>query len=224
VRQATEFDQSKYRNSINFKRVRENAAEFKTIAVTAKMLRKQVNAMVKRVKDPQQSIRLSALLRSILKSDNSQPRGMRTIIDGDLTLMKGFEFSAPGVLSNSYLGKYETNIDRASGTLSMTIPEFVAEKLVQKAEGATHFQFHAAAVEYDFTSEKAVVNLVSSEKYTIENIVIPQIDLRPQVTAGSNKPLLLLFGIDYHIKEHDSFYELMTKTSNAVVVADVSVK
>jgi hypothetical protein len=224
VRKAREFDINKFRNDIAFKRVRENISEFRTVATAAKFLRAQLDVMVKKVKDPSQNQRIRNALRRVLKSDTSHPRGMRTVADGDLNLLKGFELSAPGTLKQSYWGSFSTEINRQTGILTVTIPEIVPEKFIQLAAGSTHFQFHCAAFEWDYASDQPVYAVASSDKRVVNNEPVQPILLKAEITPNSTKPLLLLFGIDFHQFENNAFYEMMNRANNGVILADLSVQ
>jgi hypothetical protein len=222
VKQKRNFDKARLQKDPSYKRLREHMSEFAATAKGSKLLRGAINSLVNRVSDKDQQTRLSTLLLRIAKSDKLNPRGSRNIMDGDLNMLKGFEFSKTGTVSTTYFGLYQTMIDRASGKMVVTIPEFTPERVVHPAPESTHFQFHAAALSINFDTGKFEYNLVSSERIKWNNDRINAISLEPNVQANATDPVMLLFGIEFWNETNGAFYELMNRAYNGVVVADVS--
>ncbi len=222
VRRKTSVNKERMANDPAFARTREHMAEFVTVAKAGKILRDALNKLTSRVSDKTMGKRLASALFSIAKADRLNKRGRRNLMDGDITQLKGFEFSSTGSVATTYIGGYTPSIDRASGKLSIAFPAFVPEEAVYAPAEATHFQLHAAGLEINFDTGAVVYNLSSTPR--IERSITPVTPgtLEASVTPNSTNPLLLFFAIEFWMESNGDFYQLNNKVYNGVVVADVS--
>ena len=99
-----------------FARTRENMAEFGRAGAGGKLIRQAINPLLKDAKDTRAVSRLLKVMSQVIKSDRVNKRGQRTVADGDMTLLKGFEFNANAVLSTTLYVAPATVVDRATGT------------------------------------------------------------------------------------------------------------
>ena len=222
ARQKTSIDKERFQTDPAFARTREAMAEFTTAAKGGKLLRHALNALVTRISDDAMSVRLNGALIKVIKRDKVNGRGLRNINDGDLSMLKGFEFSVTGVVSTTFTGIYGAVIDRASGQMTISINDLVPNKHIYAPREATHFQLHAASVDMDFKTGKFDYDQASTARLPLNNNPLAAMTLQPTAPANSVNPLLLFFGIEFWMETNGTWYELNSKVYNGVVVAEVS--
>src|SRR5690554_4889931 len=142
-----------------FQRTRENGMEFGNAGSSGKLLRNALRVVAQKVKDSRMTSRLTREMLKVVKSDTRSIRGERNILEGDLVLLKGFEFNEAGKLGTSLFIPFEVKVDRAGGLLDILIPDFVPGDSIALPQGATHFRFISAAAEIDFETESFNVDV-----------------------------------------------------------------
>ena len=112
------------KNDPTFQRTRENGKEFGRAGKAGKLLRTSLRQYLQKAADSRMVSRLTRDLVKVVKSDQTNERGERTAMDGDLTLLKGFEFNVEGKLGSTFYTSYEVNVDRTTGELIVSVPSF----------------------------------------------------------------------------------------------------
>src|SRR5690606_17178451 len=72
-----------------FQRTRENGAEFGRAGDGGKLIRKAIRLLLQNAKDKRVTSRLTQSLMKVIKTDTTNERGLRTIPDGDMSLLDG---------------------------------------------------------------------------------------------------------------------------------------
>src|SRR5690606_33266480 len=83
-------------NDPAFQRTRENGAEFGRAGRGGKLIRNAIRVLLRNAKDKRVTSRLTTQLLAIVKTDTVNQRGERTIVDGSMELLNGFEFNQNG--------------------------------------------------------------------------------------------------------------------------------
>jgi hypothetical protein len=222
VRRKGTLDRDRLLNDPRFERTRETMKEFKKAAQASKFLRISIGELMSRVSDKSVNNRLSAAFKTIIRSDLLNERGERTVSNGDISLLKGFELGGAPI-TTTFFGKTSPNIDRASGKLSVTIDPYVPKSVLFMPADATHYQFHVAGVEIDFTAMESTYRITSGQKLERTNTLLPETVLEVQLTPNSVKPLILFFIIDFWLQEPNGmFYPLKNNVYNGMTIVDVS--
>src|SRR4051812_46828536 len=113
-----------------FRRTRENNAEFGAGGRAGKVLRTAFQSLVQSTADKRMVSRLTREMIRVLKADTKNQRGKRKVIDGEATLLEGFEFNDQGKLTATFSPTYTSEINRVTGEMKISIPGFIPEKLV----------------------------------------------------------------------------------------------
>ena len=92
-------DKSRIQNDPAFQRTRENGSEFGRAGKGGKILRTAIRLLLQNAKDKRVVSRLTKTLVAVTKTDTTNERGLRTLQDGDLGLLLGFEFNLNGKIS-----------------------------------------------------------------------------------------------------------------------------
>ena len=208
-------------NDPAFQRTRENGAEFGAAGKAGKTLRKAIRGLLQNASDSRMVSRLTQEMVKVLQADATNPRGQRNVIDGEAEMLEGFEFNKNGKLGSTFFAPYTGTIDRVTGALTVDIPAFVPQNLIDAAGGSTHYKIVSAGAEVDFENEKFVVD-------TKETAILPWdanptavINLANAVTANSTHPLFLALGICFYQEVNGQMYPLKNGAFNALALVKV---
>lgn len=221
VREKGGIDKKRMANDPAFKRTRENGNEFGTAGKHGKFLRNAFRVMMSNTADKRVVSRLVKELMVIIKTDTINARGQRTPLAGDLNLLRGFEFNSNGLLSNSLYVSYSATIDRATGTVSIEIPELVPAQMISAPAGTTHFKIVAGASEVDFTMGNSLTAMESSAEIAWNETVMPALTLTTNVTAASTMPIMQLLGVEFYQELNGTFYMLNNGSFNALALVNL---
>lgn len=215
-------DANRIRTDPAFARTRENGAEFGRAGKASKVLRSALRAYLGTARDSTMSNRLTHLLSRIIRTDFTSARGERTVVNGDVTLLKGFEFNDASKLAFTLSVPHVATLDRASGNASAAWPAFVPGNMVASPEGATHCKLVMIAAAVDFANGDTTV--VSAESNLIP--VGPQEEAAQTLTAalpaGTTVPLFLVLGIQFTQLVNGGQYPLRNGAFNALTIVEVN--
>lgn len=205
-----------------YERTRENGAEFSRAGKASKLLRASLRGLLFNTADSRMIARLVKTMNKVIKADSTSARGLRNVIDGEVTLLLNFEFNVNGQLNSSFYAPYESTIDRVAGSLTARVPSFVPVNMVAAPNGATHLRIVSAGVEIDFEKEVYVVQTSASPMIPWSNDPTAEINLVNAVTPASTKPLFLALGIEFYQVINGTQYALKSGAFNALSLVSVS--
>lgn len=214
-------DANRIASDPEFARTRENMAEFGRAATASKVLRRALKDVMKQVKDRTRANRMTSAMTEVLKADSTNDRGERNVIDGEAELLSGFEFN-----QNSPLGKMFSNftaeINRVTGSMTVTIPSFIPRTEVDAPEGATHVKLVSAGAEVNFEKGEHVRQLSDSGPIPLDMNATAAMTLVNTVTPNSTHPLFLVVGILFLQEVNGKMYPLKSGSFNSMSIVKVS--
>ena len=216
-------DANRIANDPAFQRTRENGAEFGRAGKAGKLLRTALRSLIQNISDSRMIARLTKEMMKAVKADDSNPRGARNVIDGDLVVIKGFEFNSNSKLGTTLFAPYSFQVNRSAGTLSINLPAFVPLNQIAAPGGTTHFKITSAGAEIDFANEVQITNMNSTGTLPWDPNITTVIDLVNNVTPNSTHALFLLLGIEFYQEVNGNMYPLKNGTFNALAIIEVSV-
>jgi hypothetical protein len=205
-----------------FQRTRENGLEFGAAGKAGKLLRNAVRSLLQNASDSKMVSRLTRQMIKVIQADEVSPRGLRNVLDGKVELLEGFEFNLTGKLNTTVYVPYTCLIDRVTGSLTVTIPQFIPANMVAAPSGVTHFRINSAGLEIDFETGKYIADIISTEELPWDNENTAQILNAHAVTPDSTKPLFILLGIEFYQHVNGAMYPLKNGAFNALAVIKVS--
>ncbi|SFD83445.1 hypothetical protein SAMN05518672_103424 [Chitinophaga sp. CF118] len=221
ARQKTSFNASRFAKHPSYERVRENGREFGRAGKTGKVIRSAFSNLLAQVADGRMISRLVKAVFYAQKADTTSDRGERSIITGDATVLEKFDFNVRSPLGAVLLAQFTTEVNRATGTLTITIPAFTPLKTINAPDGATHFKLHSAAAAIDFVSETYVTAGNSSAAIAYGSQEEAAVTLRQNLPANSDDPLFLVLGIEFYQQFNGTLYPLNSGNFNALTVVKV---
>ena len=216
-------DASRIKNDPAFQRTRENGSEFGRAGKGGKVLRNAIRLLLQNAKDKRVVSRLTTDLLKVVKTDGSNDRGERTIENGDLTLIKGFEFNTKGKLGSTLFTDYNSSFDRVMGEANVTIAPFSPKVRIAAPAGTTHYKVVMGVAELNFETEASVFESDETAILPYDNQDTAAIDLIAAVTADSILPVFQVLGIEFYQEVNGSMYPLKNGTFNALSLIDATV-
>ena len=209
-------------NDPAFQRTRENGAEFGRAGKAGKTLRTALSALLQNTADSRMVSRLTQKMMEVIKLDETNPRGLRNVIDGEAELLEGFEFNISGKLGTTLYAPFTAVINRVAGTLTVGLVAFIPQNMIAAPAGATHFKIISAGAEVDFENESFVSETNESGVLPWDNNATAVINLANAVTANSTHPLFLALGIEFYQEVNTQMYPLKNGAFNALSLVKVS--
>jgi len=209
------------KNDPAFARTRENGAEFGRAGKATKLLRTALRTLVMNVSDNRITSRLTQQMMRVIQADATNARGLRNVVDGEATLLKGFEFNQNARLDKTFFAPYTALIDRGSGQASISLPEYNPLQMVAAPPGSTHYRMVAGAAEVDFGAGSHVFNQSQGADIPVTDSLAPALVLTPGVTPGSTAVIFLVFGIEFYQEVNGVQYALRNGAYNALTIVEV---
>lgn len=206
-------DKKRIQNDPAFQRTRENGSEFGRAGKGGKVLR---NAKDKRVVS-----RLTKDLVAITKTDTINDRGLRTLQDGNLSLLENFEFNLNGKLGATLFATYSKAFDRVSGEATLSIAAFSPTIRIAAPSGTTHFKVVMGAAELDFENETSVFESDETAISPYDAANTAPIAMTATITANSVLPVVQVLGIEFYQEVNGQIYPLKNGAYNALSVVIV---
>lgn len=209
------------KNDAAYQRTRENMNEFGRAGAAGKLLRMAFRSLISNSADNRMVSRLTKEMVKVLKADSTSIRGQRNVLDGELELLQGFEFNQSGKLSSTLFMAYVATIDRATGTLQVTIPAFSPSADITSPAGTTHAMLVSAGASINFVEETFQVVGTQSAEIAIAPGPAATFNLVNQLPAGLADPLFLILGIEFYQKVNGVNYPLNNGQYNALSLVKV---
>ncbi len=209
-----------------FARTRENAAEFGRASRAGKLLRVAIAPYQQRLCDHTLMHRLTGILTRILKTDTVNPRGKRSFVEGDLSLLEGFECNAAAPLQRILGVPFNSQFSAATGQYSIGLRGFVPREVLRVPQGATHYKLSAAGVGVNFGAQVYITSVSHTEVLRLDAVAAP-VRLKG-VLAGEEAAdcsrstfghIVLLLGIQFFQRVSGVDYVLEDGSALAVVKA-----
>ncbi|WP_055435792.1 hypothetical protein [Lacinutrix algicola] len=214
-------DKNRIANDPAFQRTRENGSEFGRAGKGGKVIRNAIRVLLQNAKDKRVVSRLTKSLVAVTKTDGVNERGLRTIEDGDMNTLLGFEFNANGKLGATLFTPYVTTYDRATGDVDVDVVAFAPTVRIAAPGGTTHYKLVMGAAELDFVNEASVFESAETAILPYDSANTAAINLAVTLTAASVLPVIQVVGIEFYQAVNGQMYPLKNGAFNALSVAKV---
>ncbi|WP_134092083.1 hypothetical protein [Olivibacter sp. XZL3] len=224
ARQVTGVSADRIANDPKFQRTRENNAEFATGGAAAKRLRQAFRPLILLTYDTKMPSRLFSRMMRVLRADTVNARGERKVLAENLSPLRQFNFNIAAELSNTLFARQEVTIDRATGTVNLTLETLQPAAAVAAPQGATHFQLNYGASAVDFDSEEMTeIATGQSESFSLKEQLINSQTLSLNIGNADELPVFVLFGITFYQEVNTVLYPLNNGAYNAISIIQIDV-
>lgn len=214
-------DKNRIQNDPAFQRTRENGSEFGRAGKGGKVLRNAIRVLLQNAKDKRVVSRLTKDLVAIVKTDTTNERGLRTIQNGNLSLLERFEFNLNGKLGATLFAVFTNAFDRVSGDATLNIAAFSPTLRIAAPAGTTHFKVVMGATELDFENETSTFENDATAILPYAAADTAPIALTSNITANSTLPVLQVLGIEFYQEVNGQMYALKNGAYNALAVITI---
>ncbi|GGK48206.1 MULTISPECIES: hypothetical protein [Flavobacteriaceae] len=214
-------DASRIANDPAFQRTRENGSEFGAAGKGGKIVRNAIRILLQNAKDKRVVSRLTTDLLKVVKTDSVNDRGSRTIQDGNMSLIQGFEFNTNGKLGSTLFTPSLNAFDRVSGEATVSIAAFVPTVRIAAPNGTTHFKVVTGVAELDFDAETSTFENDETSILPYDSATTAAIDLSATITANSVLPVIQILGIEFYQEVNGAMYPLKNGSYNALSIVKV---
>ena len=215
------IDRNKLLNDPAFQRTRENGAEFGRAGHGGKLLRNAIRQLMINAKDRRVVSRLMTVLLAIIKTDPINPRGQRTIPNGNLQNLQGFDFNIDAPLTTAVYLDYTMDFDRVLGVATLNFEAFSPTIGIAAPSGTTHFKLNLGAAAVDFDLEEAVFAAADTGilPYTQPEVAANVLTalLKPNLVL----PVFQLLGVEFYQEVNGEFYPLKNGAKNALAIVKI---
>ncbi len=182
-----------------FKITRLNGLEFGAAGKAGKLFRSAFLPEISKAADNRIIGRVAQSMVKVLQTDAIHGKGERTVSNGNLLLLEGFQFNKNIVLNTVLKEPFIVTVDRPTGQLTVAFPSFVPDAKVSAPTGTTHYRIMTAAAEIDFVTGATVINRQVTANLPWDDNPAAALSLQQQVTPNSTHPLFLVLGIEFMI-------------------------
>lgn len=200
-----------------FERTRENMSEFSRAATAGCLFRKAFFLSTKVIKDGGMYLRLNKLMRRIMDTDHINERGHRKVTNGDIKMLKGFNFNEVSNLDSILSVAPQTNF--MEDQVSITLGHLLPESQIDSPKGASHARFFAVCGLIDFDNTESKEILTYSDYLSLKD-EIEELVLKLDITGYEAFHKFIGFGIEFAEKVNDHFYHLKDKSNNAMTILE----
>lgn len=215
------IDKKRMQNDPAFKRTRENGMEFGTAGKGGQLIRKAERILIRGASDYRLTSRLMQQLMKVVKSDPLNERGKRTIQDGNMGLLKEFDFNQKGKLNTVFFSGYTPSFDRGTGVFDVAVEAFAPNETIDAPRGTTHVQLVAGVSALDFIGRNFEENHMYSAIIPWDQQQQPALNLTATVTAGGTLPVIQLIGVNFFQEVNGEMYSLRNGSFNALAIVGV---
>jgi len=215
------IDRDKILHSAAFARTRENNSEFGRAGKGGKLIRSALRSLMQNAKDSRVVSRLTTVLLAIIKTDPLNQRGQRNLNEGNLDLLKDFDFNINGKLGTTFYGLFTPAFDRVSGDATIALDAFSATEQIAAPSGTTHYKLAIGAAELDFVNKTFVYSEMDMGVLPYDNSPVLATTLTASVTPNSAYPVLSVLGVEFYQEVNGQFYSLKNGAFNALGVVNV---
>lgn len=214
-------DGNRIANDPAYQRTRENGAEFGRAGKAGKTLRLALRTLLLNSSDSRMVSRLTQSMVKVIQADAVNDRGLRNVIDGEAALLIGFDFNITGKLGTTLFAPFTGAIDRASGSLTVTIDPFIPSAMIAAPPGTTHFKIISGGAAIDFEAETFVVSNSETAVLPWDSEAATAITHTNMVTPNSTKPLFLALGVEFYQGVNGKMYPLKNGAYNPLAIIQV---
>lgn len=215
------IDRNKLLHDPKFQRTRENNSEFGRAGRGGKLLRNAVRQQMINAKDRRVVSRLMTVLLAIIKTDPISPRGQRTIPNGNIQKLKGFDFNIEAPLSTAVYLEYAMDFDRVSGEATVNLDAFSPAIGIAAPSGTTHFKLNLGAAAIDFDEEEAVFAAADTGILPHTQTEVSASEMNVLLKPNLTLPVIQLFGVEFYQEVNGEFYPLKNGAKNALSIVKI---
>ena len=214
-------DASRIQNDPAFERTRENGAEFGAAGRAGKLLRTALRSLLLNTADKRITGRITREMLKAIQADAVNARGQRNMVEGDATILRGFNFNNKARIGSTVFFGWTATVDRVAGEVTLAIDAMVPNQAIAIPSGATHARLVAGSAEIDFGAQSFVSDNGASADIALGNQNEAAQNIVLNFTAASVLPVFVVFGVEFYQEVNGQMYSLKNGAYNALALVEV---
>ncbi len=175
----------KFATDPKYDRMRRQNMEFTAACKSASLLKRAFDSIT-----PDHAVngayqRLMVKCRDIIKSDASHELGYRQLLDGNANLFRNFDFMEDAKFNSVIYVPQSYSFDRATGTVTVSLPALDPAKMLKAPAKATHFRLTMNVGVLDFAEETFELYSAESTDVSLDTHLTEAIALTADIGANS---------------------------------------
>jgi hypothetical protein len=196
-------------------------AQFGSNASVAKRLRDALPSTFLSGKNKDSVWRLTQMIAEVIKLDETSARGERNVLDGELSIMEGYEVNAMSAMTTVFSDLISGEIVRTSGVCTATIPAHVPSIKVSAPAGTTHYQFTAEAAALNFETGETDNGKKVGAFHVWNGLEVAAESLSINLSDNNTDPIFLTVAVDFYQEMNGRKYLLENKMFNTAQILKV---
>ena len=194
---------------------------FSCAATAGKLIRTSLGRLLKDNRDHTVTNRLMKRLMQVVTQTpgNSHKEKLHR---ADLTILKGFQFNSRSPSFDALPAMIAFKFDRDKGKYQVDISSFNPMYDLNAPKSANHFQFVAAAIEFDFVKGTYQGEVWESAKVSCSEIATAPIELIMDVSPKSELPVFLVVGMKFYREMGTAFIPISHSQFQLLEILDVN--
>ncbi len=201
-----------------FEHSRETMSEFGRAGKANRLIRHAHLLVLRNFADRYVSGRLTRVMMSVIQSDPVNGRGKRTVRQGELSILEGFNFNNDTNLQQVLRTSWQVTADQTR--VAIELPMLMPRAMIGAPSGADYFRLTGIAAAIDFEKEAYPVKPVTTDFLDVNKRVREAVQLVCPVPEGTEPPIIVSLGISFYRYVSGEFL-MLEKTQNAMAVVKV---
>ncbi|GAA0878957.1 hypothetical protein GCM10009119_19250 [Algoriphagus jejuensis] len=206
-------------NDPKFQRTRENMQEFSRAATAAKFLKNAFREIEIKSNGGKLHNRLYSQSMKVIKSDPTSARGERKFELGDMSILRGFQFSERAVFDQTF--KKQLVIADVPESVTVTVPEMVPTKYLAATKGATHYRFSLIRAAVNAVAGTFYTEISTAASLVINSQIQPELVLTLPKPAIAGENYFFAVSIEFLMEVNGGQYESFDVSMNPAVILTV---
>ncbi|WP_029280685.1 hypothetical protein [Pedobacter borealis] len=178
---------------------KKSSRDFGTASRNAAYIRKAFAPLVKLYAYGDLLNRLNKRFIEIFKTIPSEHAGHKSLIDGDITLLKGFEFNSSKPLGQLWLSETDLRID-SDGLVKLILPKCELKSLLKPHPKATEARLQVMGFHFELDDQGGYEIIeVNDLIVPLNNMHFPKTTLALHLNHQGDKALIFALGISFFI-------------------------
>lgn len=183
-----------------FQRTRENAKEFKQAIESGKLVRRALSQLIKPIGDGKLSSRMNKVMLELVRSDKVSERGERLAKNGDLQILKDFDFNGNSPLKEVFKAVSSVSINNNKQVL-VNVQPFARSAAIVAPVGAKHFSIVSSRIVLDFDKNEYSSDIKESPLYGLLQESFHDFECHHSLPEGGHH--LVALGLIFYAAPHE---------------------
>ena len=185
----------------------------RAFARTSKLASKVKTSFEKELKwcsEGSYSSRLLKMFRILGYQDTGARRGDRNPLNGNLSLLNGFQFNIEKHVQEVFKGEYKAYIDSREGTFRVDVAAFNPLLDIKAPEGAKYFQILSKCCDLQNNTR---FSSATSKLISVENAGVDQFTLEGQINMDENATAVVVFAVVFYTVDKGGSPKILYRNS-----------